>query len=107
MSGTSIIDWDDITPNEDKAIDYSDLLWPYFQTKSWPDWNRFITNITDSENSERLNIYFRAKLFDEAIDVLADYIEAEEFKEVKDLTQERAKRFHFKAYHEYKEFYKT
>ena len=44
---------------------------------------------------ERLELYFRAKLLDDVIDVLADYVEAEQLPEVKAHTQERAKETHF------------
>jgi hypothetical protein len=55
---------------------------------------------------ERMEIYFRAKLLDEVIDVLADYVEAEGFLEVKEITQKRAKEIHLHAYPEYLRHYK-
>lgn len=50
-------------------------------------------------------LYFRAKLLDEVIDVLADYIEAEEFPEVKQQTQIRAREIHQRAIQEYRKLY--
>lgn len=53
------------------------------------------------ERFERMEIYFRAKLLDDVIDALADYIEAENMPEVKQRTQRRAKDIHLRAYPEY------
>ncbi|MFB6366060.1 hypothetical protein ACFCP7_18665 [Paenibacillus elgii] len=48
-----------------------------------------------------MEVYFRAKLLDDVIDVLADYIEAENVPEVKQRTQQQAKEIHLRAYPEY------
>lgn len=48
-----------------------------------------------------MEFYFRAKLLKHVIDVLADYIEAENIPTVKEVTQRRAREIHLRAYPEY------
>lgn len=79
----SIIDWDDVSPNGDPAMDYSVLLWPIYRSGSWETWRHRVAAYAGDRVSERLDLYFRAKLLDDVIDVLADYIEAEQLPEVK------------------------
>lgn len=56
---------------------------------------------------ERIEFYFRAKLLDDVIDVLADYVEAEQVPELKEMAQKRAKEIHLRAYPEYLSLYAT
>lgn len=51
-----------------------------------------------AEDVERLELYFRAKLLDDVIDVLADYVEAEQVPEYREETQRKAKAVHLQAY---------
>lgn len=100
-----IIDWDDFTVSGDAAMDYSVLLWPKYNEQEWPYWSEIVLTLAGKELFERLQFYFRAKLLDDVIDVLADYIEAEEIPELKEITQKRAKEIHLRAYSEYKKLY--
>lgn len=100
-----IIDWDDLTVSGDAAMDYSVLLWPLYNTKEWTVWKDQIIDLTGNEIFERIELYFRAKLLDDVIDVLADYVEAENVPEVKELTQKRAREIHLRAYPEYMKLY--
>ncbi|MEK4360182.1 hypothetical protein NYE48_24475 [Paenibacillus sp. FSL M7-1455] len=52
-----------------------------------------------------MELYFRAKLFDDVIDMLADYVEAESVPDVKETTQQRAKEIHLRAYPKYVRLY--
>ncbi|WP_424767617.1 hypothetical protein [Paenibacillus sp. sgz302251] len=54
---------------------------------------------------ERMELYFRVKLLDDVIDVLADFIDAENIPEVKEMTQKRAMDIHPRAYPEYLRLY--
>lgn len=99
-SNFRIIDWDDLTVTGDAAMDYSVLLWP-LHTKEWKSWEEQIIRLTGEETFERMELYFRAKLLDDVIDVLADYIEAEKVPDVKEVTQKRAREIHLRAYPEY------
>jgi len=101
-----IIDWDDLTVSGDAAMDYSVLLWPKYEDQDWSFWSELVLTLAGSELCERLQYYFRAKLLDDVIDVLADYIEAEEIPELKEITQKRAKEIHLRAFSEYKKQYK-
>ncbi|WP_254362779.1 aminoglycoside phosphotransferase family protein [Paenibacillus sp. MZ04-78.2] len=96
-----IIDWDDLTVNGDAAMDYSVFLWPLHRSKDWPFWEKRLRDLEGGEPFERMEVYFRAKLLDDVIDVLADYIEAEKLPEVKERTQQEAKETHLRAYPEY------
>jgi aminoglycoside phosphotransferase (APT) family kinase protein len=100
-----IIDWDDLVVNGDAAMDYSVFLWPLYNSKDWPLWKSKVIGITGNELLERIEFYFRAKLLDEVIDVLADYIDAENVPELKEKTQRRAKEIHLRAYPEYLRLY--
>lgn len=100
-----IIDWDDLTVRGDAAMDYSVLLWPKYNEQEWSYWSELVLTLAGKELFERLQFYFRAKLLDDVIDVLADYIEAEEIPELKEITQKRAKEIHLRAYSEYKKLY--
>lgn len=102
-----IIDWDDLSANGDAAMDYSVFLWPLYRSNDWPYWRDRIIGMTDGETFERMEVYFRAKLLDDVIDVLADYVEAEDMPEVKERTQRRAKEIHLRAYSEYLRLYAT
>jgi thiamine kinase-like enzyme len=102
-----IIDWDEVTATGDSAMDYSVLLWPLYRTAAdWPIWKEQVIGLAGEDTYERMEIYFRAKLLDEVIDVLADYVEAEGFLEVKEIAQKRAKEIHLHAYPEYLRHYK-
>ena len=96
-----IIDWDDLEVNGDAAADYSVFLWPLYGTKDWPLLKNKVISIAGYEVLDRIEFYFRAKLLDDVIDVLADYIEAEDIPELKEVTQSRAKQTHLHAYAEY------
>ncbi len=100
-----IIDWDNLSANGDAAMDYSVLLWPLYSTGEWARWKRLLEKLTDGETLARVELYFRAKLFDDVIDVLADYIDAEDIPDVKERTQERAKKIHLQSFALYKEKY--
>ncbi|MEC0230614.1 phosphotransferase [Paenibacillus alba] len=100
-----LIDWDDLTVNGDAAMDYSVFLWPLYQTKDWAFWKEYVSQLAGQEVVERMEFYFRAKLLDDVIDVLADYIEAENVPEVKEKTQKRAMEIHLHAYAEYMKRY--
>lgn len=101
-----IIDWDSLAAEGDAAMDYSVLLWPLYHSKDWPLWKNRLIASAGEEVFERVAIYFRAKLLDDVIDVLADYVDAENVPEVKEMTQKRAKETHLRAYSEYVSLYK-
>ncbi|WP_373229638.1 phosphotransferase [Cohnella sp.] len=100
-----IIDWDDLSVYGDAAMDYSVLLWPLYKSKDWPFWKNQVIGIAGNEIFERIELYFRAKLLDDVIDVLADYIDAENVPHVKEMTQKRAKELHLRSYPEYLRLY--
>jgi hypothetical protein len=60
-------------------------------------WLNQVNSIVGEEDARRLPVYFRAALLDEVIDVLADYIDAEQYPTVKAQAQERARRTHLEA----------
>ncbi|NIK76504.1 hypothetical protein FHS15_001629 [Paenibacillus castaneae] len=101
-----IIDWDSLAGEGDAAMDYSVLLWPLYHSEDWAHWKNRLIASAGEEVFERVAIYFRAKLLDDVIDVLADYVDAENVPEVKEMTQKRAKEIHLRAYSEYVSLYK-
>ncbi|MBE9915301.1 aminoglycoside phosphotransferase family protein [Paenibacillus donghaensis] len=96
-----IIDWDDLSVSGDAAMDYSVFLWPLYGTKEWPAYKEQLIRLAGEETFERMELYIRAKLLDDVIDVLADYVEAESIPDVKEAAQKRAKEIHLRAYPEY------
>lgn len=78
---------------------------PFSPSKKLPEWQEKVREVAGDKTVERLSCYFRAKLLDDVIDVLADYVEAEEMPEVKDKTQKRAKKIHLQAYQKYRLLY--
>lgn len=99
--GFCMIDWDDLTLG-DGAADYASLLWSWVYTEEWSMWEERVRVLAGDERFERMGLYFKAKLLDGIIDVLADYVEAEEFPDVKERTQHRAKVTHLHALELYK-----
>jgi thiamine kinase-like enzyme len=99
--GFRIIDWDDLSGQGDAAMDYSVLLWPFAHRPSWPVWKEKVLAYAGVEVFERLELYFRAKLFDDVLDVLADYVEAEQVPEHREKTQRKARAVHLRAYPQY------
>ncbi|WP_313640849.1 aminoglycoside phosphotransferase family protein [Paenibacillus sp.] len=100
-----IIDWDDLTVFGDAAMDYSVLLWPLYKSKDWAYCKDLVIDLAGRAILERIEFYFRAKLLDDVIDVLADYIDAEHVPELKEMAQKRAKEIHLRAYPEYLRLY--
>ncbi|MBP1993754.1 aminoglycoside phosphotransferase family protein [Paenibacillus eucommiae] len=100
-----MIDWDELSGSGDAAMDYSVLLWPFYYTTEWSFWRKQILLLTNEETLERMELYFRAKHLDDVIDVLADYIEAESIPDVREMTQQRAKETHLRAYADYMRLY--
>lgn len=100
-----IIDWDDMTVHGDAAMDYSVLLWPLYRSKEWPQLKNSIIPEIDKGARQRMDLYFRAKLLDDVIDVLADYVEAESYPQVKESAQKKAKETHLLAYADYLKLY--
>lgn len=100
-----IIDWDDLTVFGDAAMDYSVLLWPLYKSKDWTYCRDLVIDLAGLAILERIEFYFRAKLLDDVIDVLADYVEAEQVPELKEMAQKRAKEIHLRAYPEYLSLY--
>ncbi|GIP38379.1 hypothetical protein J31TS4_16590 [Paenibacillus sp. J31TS4] len=98
MERFRIIDWDDLSGRGDAAMDYSVLLWPLTQEPAWPKWREHVLAEAEAATVQRLDLYFRAKLFDDVLDVLADYVEAEQVPEHRDATQQRAKAVHLHSY---------
>ncbi|MHA7963962.1 phosphotransferase [Paenibacillus sp. CAU 1782] len=96
-----IIDWDDLSGHGDAAMDYSVLLWPFIQHPSWPIWREKALALAGAAAFERLELYFRAKLLDDVIDVLADYIEAEQVPEHREEARRKSKSVHLSAYPQY------
>lgn len=96
-----IIDWDDLSVTGDAAMDYSVFLWPLYGTKEWLAYKEQLIRLAGEETFERMEVYFRAKLLDDVIDVLADYVEAESIPDMKEAAQKRAKEIHLRAYPEY------
>jgi|GEM_PF-596491 Phosphotransferase enzyme family. len=96
-----IIDWDDLSGQGDAAMDYSVLLWPIADDPSWLTWREKILADAGAAVVERLELYFRAKLLDDVIDVLADYAESEQVPEYKEETQQKAKAIHLRSYPKY------
>jgi thiamine kinase-like enzyme len=103
--GFRIIDWDDLSSQGDVAMDYSVLLWPLTHDPSWPIWMEKILADAGAAAVERLELYFRAKLLDDVIDVLADYIEAEQVPEHREEAQSKARAVHLHSYPQYLDKY--
>jgi len=99
--GFRIIDWDDLSGQGDAAMDYSVLLWPLTQDPSWPIWREKMLARAGAAAGERLELYFRAKLLDDVIDVLADYVEAEQVPEHREEARRTAKAVHLRSYPQY------
>jgi len=99
--GFRIIDWDDLSGQGDAAMDYSVLLWPLTNDPAWPIWRDKVLAGAGAAVTQRLELYFRAKLLDDVIDVLADYVEAEQVPEHREETQRKAKAIHLSSYPEY------
>lgn len=93
-----IIDWDDLSGQGDAAMDYSVLLWPLTNDRKWPLWREQVLSGAGAATVEWLELYFRAKLLDDVIDVLADYVEAEQVPEHRDEAQRKAKAVHLHSY---------
>ncbi|WP_308639437.1 phosphotransferase family protein [Paenibacillus silvisoli] len=100
-----IIDWDDLSACGDAAMDYSILLWPFNNTPEWAKWEEKLNALVGDELIERLALYFRAKLLDDVIDILADYVDAEPIPELKEQVQARTKAIHLDAYPKYVSLY--
>ncbi|ACT01743.1 aminoglycoside phosphotransferase family protein [Paenibacillus sp. JDR-2] len=96
-----IIDWDDLSGQGDAAMDYSVLLWPLADDPSWPIWREKVLAAAGDAVVERLELYFRAKLLDDVIDVLADYVEAEQVPEYREEAQRKSKAIHLSSYPKY------
>jgi thiamine kinase-like enzyme len=96
-----IIDWDDLSGQGDAAMDYSVLLWRLRHDPSWPIWREKVLAGAGAAVIERLELYFRAKLLDDVIDVLADYVEAEQVSEHREDAQRKAKAVHLHSYPQY------
>ncbi|WP_338551594.1 aminoglycoside phosphotransferase family protein [Paenibacillus sp. KS-LC4] len=96
-----IIDWDDLTGQGDAAMDYSVLLWPLTKYPSWSVWRDKVRAEAGTATLERLELYFRAKLLDDVIDVLADYVEAEKVPEHREEAQRTARAVHLHSYPQY------
>lgn len=86
-------------------MDYSVLLWPLYKSKDWTYCRDLVIDLAGRAILERIEFYFRAKLLDDVIDVLADYVDAEHVPELKEMTQKRAKEMHLRAYPEYLRLY--
>lgn len=99
--GFRIIDWDDLSGQGDAAMDYSVLLWPLTHDPSWPIWRENVLAGAGAAAFERLELYFRAKLLDDVIDVLADYVEAEQVPEHRAEAQRKARAVHLHSYPQY------
>ncbi|MBB3128774.1 thiamine kinase-like enzyme [Paenibacillus rhizosphaerae] len=99
--GFRIIDWDDLSGQGDAAMDYSVMLWPVKHDPSWPIWREKVLAAAGVAVTERLELYFRAKLLDDVIDVLADYVESEGVPEHREEAQRRAKAVHLRSYPQY------
>ncbi|WP_281167150.1 aminoglycoside phosphotransferase family protein [Paenibacillus terrigena] len=99
--GFRIIDWDDLSGQGDAAMDYSVLLWPLTHDPSWPIWRDKVLAGAGAAAVERLELYFRAKLLDDVIDVLADYVEAEQVPEHREEAQRKARAVHLHSYPQY------
>ncbi len=99
--GFRIIDWDDLSGQGDAAMDYSVLLWPLTHDLSWPIWRDKALAGAGAAAVERLELYFRAKLLDDVIDVLADYVEAEQVPEHREEAQRKARAVHLRSYPQY------
>lgn len=100
-----IIDWDDLSVSGDAAMDYSLLLWPYHKTMEWPPIEEKLLQLISDKTLERMDLYFQAKLLDDVIDVLADFIEVEDIPSIKEKTQVQAKKIHLESYKEYMDSY--
>lgn len=103
--GFWIIDWDDLTADGDAAADYSVFLWPLRHTPSWPALRETAAALAGGETAERMRLYERANLFDEVIDSLADYVEAERAPDFREAAQSRARAVHERAYPLYRQWY--
>ncbi|WP_238327839.1 phosphotransferase family protein [Paenibacillus gorillae] len=99
-----IIDWDDLSAAGDAAMDYSVLLWTLHESAEWPKWQEQAMELAGMGTggiTDRLEFYFRAKLLDDVIDVLADYVEVDGVPEWMEKTRQRAKAIHLRSYPEY------
>jgi thiamine kinase-like enzyme len=100
-----LIDWDDLAANGDPMLDYSVLIWPTQRAGDASNWLNLVHSLVGEEDARRVPIYFRAALLDEVIDILADYIDAEQYPMVKAEAQERARRTHLQALSSYMDRY--
>ncbi|KRF31665.1 aminoglycoside phosphotransferase family protein [Paenibacillus sp. Soil787] len=96
-----IIDWDDMSNQGDSAMDYSVLLWPFTHDPTWPVWREKVLAVAGTLTTQRMELYFRAKLLDDVIDVLADYVEAEQVPEHREEAQRKARAVHLHSYPQY------
>ncbi|UJF35522.1 hypothetical protein [Paenibacillus hexagrammi] len=92
---------DDLSGQGDAAMDYSVLLWPLRHDSSWPIWREKVLDGAGTAVVERLELFFRAKLLDNVIDVLADFVEAEQVPEHREEAQRKAKAVHLHSYPQY------
>jgi hypothetical protein len=72
-----LLDWDDLSLG-DPAMDYATLAWPLAHGRIAVDWMTLPIPKTDERFAERMAIYQRAIMLDWVVDVLADWIEAEQ-----------------------------
>ncbi|WP_274652353.1 hypothetical protein [Paenibacillus humicola] len=86
-------------------MDYSVLLWPLYLSKNWPTWKARLAERVSGDLLERMELYWRAKWFNDVFDVLADYVEAEQMPDTKERTQRRAKAIQLRVYPEYRSRY--
>jgi hypothetical protein len=71
-----VLDWDDLDLG-DPALDYTVLLWPRLRMQPAGVWRDHpLPGAADAALSARMTLYLRAKLLDDVIDVLADWVEA-------------------------------
>ncbi len=90
-----LLDWDDLALG-DPALDYALLLWPLLYGQPIRSWRDFVTPL-DSDFSPRMELYLRAQLLDQVIDVLADYVESAVAPEQRAFVQAKKREEHLKA----------
>lgn len=96
-----LLDWDDLALG-DPAADYSVLLWPLVRERPPGAWKLYpVPGAADPAFAERMELYLRARLLDEVVDVLADWIDAATVSERREDIRAQKRREHEQALVDY------
>lgn len=98
-----LLDWDDLALG-DPALDYAMLLRNALSQNKRLPWQDFL-GARDIYFAQRMELYLRAGLLDQVIDVLADYVECAVAPEHRERVQEQKRREHVEALSRYRKIY--